>query len=430
MLAKLQNDTFIFSGLRTHAQLLEASSLLLDEKGQIRNFNSFANEFNKINEKYNQHYLDAEYQFAVNSSQMAANWAALDENGRYNLQYRTANDDRVRDSHAVLHNITLPVNDEFWLYYYPPNGWRCRCNAVEVLKSKYELYDSEKAIAAGEKATTQIGPDGKNRLEIFRFNPGAEKKVFPPKHPYNKLKGAESIKKEIGNKPIENVSDLSLFFENLYKYDNITFYRGYKAIKTTNDSGVNGYTDMNGTIHLKPDIITNIISGINTIKDKNKTTYNQEKAISTLNHEIWHNTNKIGWVPITSDQRKTMELANEFVARKTLPEFMKKLGGNLENKSLTNDRDNTNYNRMVRNYDQIIEWAKCDKEKVIKTVKNHLIEGRYDDQITGLVNGIKESTEYKLKISDIKSLIKEAKYEFNSWEKFAEILDKKKELLK
>lgn len=207
MLSKLQNDTFIFSGLRTHAQLLEASSLLIDENGQIRNFSSFANEFNKLNERYNQQYLDAEYQFAINSSQMAANWAALDENGRYNLQYRTANDDRVRDSHAALHNITLPVNDEFWLYYYPPNGWRCRCNAVEVLKSKYELYDSEKALAAGEKATTQIGPDGKNRLEIFRFNPGAENKVFPPKHPYNKLKDAGVVKDVLNPNVPENITE-------------------------------------------------------------------------------------------------------------------------------------------------------------------------------------------------------------------------------
>lgn len=206
--------------------------------------------------------------------------------------------------------------------------------------------------------------------------------------------------------------------------------RGYKAIKTTNDSGVNGYTDMNGTIHLKPDIISKIISGVNTIKEKEKTTYDQEKAISTLNHEIWHNTNKIGWVTITSDQRKTMELANEFVSRKTLPEFMEKLGGKLENLDLTNDRDNTSYNRMVRNYEQIIEWAKCDKNKVLETVKNHLIEGRYDDQITGLVDGIKNNSEFKLKVTDIKTLIREAKYEFNTWGKFKEYLDMKKDLLK
>ena len=197
MLSKLQNDTFIFSGLRTHAQLMEASSFLRDENGKIRGFDSFAHEFNRVNEKYNQNYLEAEYQFAVNSSQMAANWAATDPDGRYNLQYRTANDDRVRENHRVLQDITLPKEDSFWLSYYPPNGWRCRCTAVEVRKSKYEVSDSEDALTKGERATTQIGKDGKNKLEIFRFNPGAEKKVFPPKHPYNKVKGAEEVKQSL-----------------------------------------------------------------------------------------------------------------------------------------------------------------------------------------------------------------------------------------
>lgn len=194
MMAKMENDTFIFSGLKMHAQLLEANSFLRDEKGQIRSFDSFANEFNKVNEKYNQNYLEAEHSFAVRSSQMAANWAATDPDGRYNLQYRTANDDRVRENHRALQDITLPKEDSFWLSYYPPNGWRCRCTAVEVRKSKFEVSDSEKAIQAGEKATSQIGKDGKNKLEIFRFNPGAEQKVFPPKHPYNKVKDADEVK--------------------------------------------------------------------------------------------------------------------------------------------------------------------------------------------------------------------------------------------
>ncbi|WP_312078379.1 phage minor head protein [Chryseobacterium sp.] len=208
MLAKLQNDSFIFSGLKTHAQLLEASSYLTDKDGKIRSFSAFAQDFNKVNEKYNQNYLEAEHQFAVNSSQMAANWAATDPDGRYNLQYRTANDDRVRENHRALQDITLPKEDSFWLSYYPPNGWRCRCTAVEVRKSKYPESDSAKAIAAGEKATSQIGKDGKNKLEIFRFNPGAQNKVFPPKHPYNKVKGAEEVKKELTGKFVpENISD-------------------------------------------------------------------------------------------------------------------------------------------------------------------------------------------------------------------------------
>ncbi|MCC2590348.1 phage minor head protein [Chryseobacterium sp. MFBS3-17] len=197
MLMKLQNDAFIFSGLKTHAQLMQAGSMLRDAGGNIRSFESFAHEFNKINQDYNQHYLQAEYQFAISSSQSAANWANLDDSDRYNLQYRTAADDRVRDSHAALHNTTLAKDDPFWLSYYPPNGWRCRCVAVEVRKSRYEASDPEKAMQAGEKATSQIDKNGKNKLQIFRFNPGAEQKVFPPAHPYHKLKGAEEVKKEL-----------------------------------------------------------------------------------------------------------------------------------------------------------------------------------------------------------------------------------------
>ncbi len=32
--------------------------------------------------------------------------------------------DRVRDSHRLLHNTTLPIDDPFWDSYIPPLGWR------------------------------------------------------------------------------------------------------------------------------------------------------------------------------------------------------------------------------------------------------------------------------------------------------------------
>lgn len=217
MSQKLKNDAFIFSGLKTHAQLMEATTMLLDDKGKVRNFEQFARDFNKINKNYNQNYLEAEWRFAISSSQSAANWAKIDKTGRYNLQYRTANDDRVRDNHKVLHDITLPQDDPFWLSYYPPNGWRCRCRAVEVLKSKYEVSDSQKAQELGEKATTQIDKNGKNKLEIFRFNPGAEQKLFPPKHPYNKVKGAGEVKKVL-EKEISKIKDTSQYDNDVFKY--------------------------------------------------------------------------------------------------------------------------------------------------------------------------------------------------------------------
>ncbi|SEG39207.1 Phage Mu protein F like protein [Halpernia humi] len=419
MLAKLQNDTFIFSGLKTHAQLLEASTFLMED-GKIRGFDAFANDFNKINKNYNQNYLEAEYQFAVSSSQSAGNWAAIDPEGRYNLQYRTANDDRVRADHAALQNITLDINDSFWLSYYPPNGWRCRCLAVEVLKTKYELSDSIKANEAGDRATTKLGPDGKNRSAIFRFNPGAEQKVFPPKHPYNKLKGADDVKNIIEGKPLANVKDLSSHFENFASENPEFFARGFKEIKITRAKSVNGFTDMNGMIALKPEISELSILGINNIKAGKETTFEQERALSTLHHELWHNANKPGNLFSTKDQTKTMELANEFVARKTLPEFMKKLGGKLENTELTNSRDNTGYNKMVVNYDLLIKWSEADPKKVLKSVKTTLVEDKYSEQMKGLVSAVTENSKYDIKGKNVEALINYAKKYDN--ETFAELL--------
>ncbi len=192
MAKSLKEDVFVFSGLKTHAQLAEASKLLMTADGKIKSFSAFSKDVEIVKENYNQHYLEAEYQFAVSSSQSAGNWANL--SGDYDLQYRTAGDDRVRDSHDKLRDVTLPQDDAFWISYYPPNGWRCRCTAVQVRKGKYEASDSKKAITEGEKATTQIDKNGKNKLAIFRFNPGIQKVVFPPTHPYAKVAGAKEVK--------------------------------------------------------------------------------------------------------------------------------------------------------------------------------------------------------------------------------------------
>lgn len=195
MAKSLNEDVFVFSALRTHAQLFEASRLLKKDDGTVKGYTEFAKDFNKINPKYNQQYLESEYQFAISSSQSAGNWAGLEEDTeKYLLQYRTAGDDKVRASHQTLNLITLPKDDPFWSSYYPPNGWKCRCGAPQVNAGKYTKSVSEDAIKAGEKATTSIGENGKNKLAMFRFNAGKEKLVFPPDHPYNKVKGAKEVR--------------------------------------------------------------------------------------------------------------------------------------------------------------------------------------------------------------------------------------------
>ena len=178
----LEESTFVFSGFKTYHELREVSALMQAEDGGIKSWDKFSQEVFAIDNRYNRNYLHAEYNFAVQSAQMAAKWKDFEKDGdEYLLQYRTAGDDKVRAEHAVLHNTTLPIDDPFWDEYLPPLDWGCRCTTVQVLRDKYPVSDSAEAIAAGERATDTP------KKKIFRFNPGKTGNLFPPKHPYFKL---------------------------------------------------------------------------------------------------------------------------------------------------------------------------------------------------------------------------------------------------
>lgn len=177
----LENNAFIFSGFKAFHSLREVGLSLLDEKGNIKSFEAFHQDAVKVNNRYNHNYLYAEYNHAVGASLMAARWHRFEADGdKYDLQYRTAEDDRVREDHAILNGTTLPPSDPFWGKYLPPNGWNCRCTAVQVRKGKYPLSDPELSMKRGDNCTETA------KQQIFRFNPGKELALFPPKHPYYK----------------------------------------------------------------------------------------------------------------------------------------------------------------------------------------------------------------------------------------------------
>lgn len=179
MRKRLQRSDYIFSGMKAFHELNEAFPSLLDENGERKTFEAFLNDVRKIDKTYNSNYLSAEYNFVQSSAEMAAKWERFSEDGdRYNLQYRTAGDGKVRPEHAALNGVTLPPSDPFWEEYYPPNGWNCRCTVVQVRKSKYPATPHDEAMALGEEALQR---DTKG---IFHFNPGKEDKTIPDYNPY------------------------------------------------------------------------------------------------------------------------------------------------------------------------------------------------------------------------------------------------------
>lgn len=176
---RLKESNYVFSGIKTFHELNEAFPSLLDEEGNRKPFNQFLNDVQKVYDAYNVQYLRTEYNFAQASALMAARWKKFEQDGdRYYLQYRTVGDKRVRRTHRMLHNITLPITSKFWDKYFPPNGWNCRCTVVQVRKDKYPVSDEQEAMNLGSQATA-----GKYQ-EMFMFNPGKRMTTFPAYNGY------------------------------------------------------------------------------------------------------------------------------------------------------------------------------------------------------------------------------------------------------
>lgn len=179
MRQRLSRSNWVFSGMKTFHELNEAFPSLTDENGNRKPFERFLNDVQKIDETYNRNYLRSEYNYVHTSADMAAKWEQFEADGdRYLLQYRTAQDDRVRPEHAELEGVTLPIDDPFWAEYYPPNGWNCRCTVVQVRRGKYPETPHEEAMTRGEIALQ------KDTRGIFRFNSGQQKKSVPDYNPY------------------------------------------------------------------------------------------------------------------------------------------------------------------------------------------------------------------------------------------------------
>ena len=211
--SKLEDSVFNFSGFKTNKELEEVNSLLRDENGNLRPFDQFKQDVLKLNDKYNLNYLQAEYNMAVQSAQMASKWQDFEAHKDFvNLQYRTAGDEKVREEHRALDGTTLPVEDPFWSEYLPPLGWNCRCTVVEVLKDKHPESNSAEAIKAGAAATSL--PSQK----IFRYNPGKTGEIFPPKHPYYKVGGGRGASQEVTT----NVTKASQIISKTGAYGNLT----------------------------------------------------------------------------------------------------------------------------------------------------------------------------------------------------------------
>jgi len=171
MLNDLRNNVYVFSGAKQYHQVREMVDAIYD-KDRIKPFSEYKKTGTDIFKNYNENYLRAEYNAAISQSRSASMWMDIESNSELlpMLTYSTVGDGRVRPEHAMLNNISRPVNDKFWDNYFPPNGWNCRCTTLQT--------DSEdKTSLKGFKQPSTVPPE-------FMMNAGKQKIVFSDKHPY------------------------------------------------------------------------------------------------------------------------------------------------------------------------------------------------------------------------------------------------------
>nr|DAN50674.1 MAG TPA: minor capsid component [Caudoviricetes sp.] len=129
---QMQRNLYKFSGAKNYVLLEQINEILRSDKG--KNWQTFLQEVQKLNPKYNKNYLQAEWQTAKQAGYHAANWQEyMRMKDIYpNLKYMTVKDNKVRESHQLLDGFIAPIDSNFWKVCYPPNGWRCRCYVVQT----------------------------------------------------------------------------------------------------------------------------------------------------------------------------------------------------------------------------------------------------------------------------------------------------------
>lgn len=190
MLHRLTSDVWSFSAAKNWQQMRDLTLALKDETGKLREFANFKEAAQGVTTKYNETWLRTEYDSAIASSQNAARWVQFtaDKNDIPFIEYQTVGDSNVRESHQLLDGIKRMVDDSFWSTHYPPNGWGCRCEAVQ---------------APGVKVGTQDIPSVQIPA-MFRTNLAQTGLIFPKNHPYYTDIPKAEIRKAIAYLPAEN----------------------------------------------------------------------------------------------------------------------------------------------------------------------------------------------------------------------------------
>ncbi len=182
VLQMMEYNLFEFSASKTEARFATAMDMLVDDSGTLRSYAAFEAEVMKKSEDFNQKWLETEYNLSVAVGQNSAAYVRfLSEKDTVTsfVQYQTAGDDKVRDTHRILDGKIFSLDDKEAMQLWPPNGYGCRCEMLQY------VGDIKGKITTGSAAKGMIySKDPKFEKSQFEINRGDLKEVFTKKQFY------------------------------------------------------------------------------------------------------------------------------------------------------------------------------------------------------------------------------------------------------
>jgi len=169
----LMRNIYHFSAAKNLTELMAFRDLMVDPgTGDILSFSRFRQRIQEMGVRFNEVWLETEFNTAVSTAISAHKWESMD--AEY-LEFTTVGDERVRPEHAVLDGLTYPKDHPIWNKMTPPLDYNCRCSIKPGIARNYKEQDAD-------EDERYVG--GLVKGTIFDNNPGVTRLVFDNEHPY------------------------------------------------------------------------------------------------------------------------------------------------------------------------------------------------------------------------------------------------------
>jgi len=159
LITSFQKNISSWSIARNYKQTKEITDFIYLNKGTLTE-KVITDFLTSSKSRYNNAWLDTELRTFRSQINNVNNWYSTPSGPDVMLRYSTANDERVRHSHAILDGLTMPKNDPRWTYLYPPpssSPYNCRCRVIVVydVPSTSDVDGVVRDLARAQKQTIQ-----------------------------------------------------------------------------------------------------------------------------------------------------------------------------------------------------------------------------------------------------------------------------------